>query len=237
MYHWLIVTYFAWFASLTHLSGLSFLRKHLERYPHDRNWRLVFMGALFVLLFVAQVPTVFFGTATYPSYTRCFFSLSTAIERLEALREPHSEEHYELIYSPSIVSLVILGFSFIPRVVKVSRRMSNSVKRFGHWWSGVFQATIRYISLFPWKLKWTRNSVRSQRLWEALVARPVIALFLTCRLYIDLATSMLSEVGMSGQSVQSHILTLYRSFGSGSRAYGVPFILRCSGILFTWTSR
>lgn len=57
VYHWQIVTYLAWMSSGTHLITLSFLRVYLREYPKLRIWRLCGMLILFVMLFIAIVPT------------------------------------------------------------------------------------------------------------------------------------------------------------------------------------
>lgn len=60
-YHWQIIVYLAWLANLTHMSGLTLLRKHLRAHPRQRNWRLLCMATLLALLLVAEIPTAFFN--------------------------------------------------------------------------------------------------------------------------------------------------------------------------------
>ncbi|KAK3357258.1 hypothetical protein B0T25DRAFT_604039 [Lasiosphaeria hispida] len=60
-YHWQVAVYLAWFANLTHLSGLTFLRKYLHNHDRGRKWRLALMTLLFLMLLVGEVPTAFFN--------------------------------------------------------------------------------------------------------------------------------------------------------------------------------
>ncbi|KAG8534405.1 uncharacterized protein KY384_001250 [Bacidia gigantensis] len=57
VYDWQLVTYLAWMSSGTHLITLSVLRIYLREYPQLRMWRICGMLMLFVMLFVAIMPT------------------------------------------------------------------------------------------------------------------------------------------------------------------------------------
>lgn len=56
-----MAVYLAWFANLTHLSGLTFLRTYLYTHPRERYLRVTFMAVLFVMLVVSEIPTAFFN--------------------------------------------------------------------------------------------------------------------------------------------------------------------------------
>jgi hypothetical protein len=56
-YHWQIVVYLAWFASLTHLTTLTALRQFFRRTPILAYWRVIFMGCTIGLLATALGPT------------------------------------------------------------------------------------------------------------------------------------------------------------------------------------
>ncbi|RMY83549.1 hypothetical protein D0861_07377 [Hortaea werneckii] len=58
VYHYQIVLYLAWLSSSVHLSALTLLRPFLNRHTGVKVWRLVGMGALFVMLIIGLVPTV-----------------------------------------------------------------------------------------------------------------------------------------------------------------------------------
>jgi len=105
-YHWQAVIYLAWFANLTHISTLTFLRNYLQQHRKQRNWRVVSMAALLVLLIVAEVPTLYFNwsdsttitntniwripspSAARPeSYAHCYFNMSIAAKRFDRAAE------------------------------------------------------------------------------------------------------------------------------------------------------
>lgn len=192
MYHWLIVIYLAWLAHLTHLTGLTFLREHLHNHSSEHGWRLAFVSFLFFLLFAALIPTVYFGAAAYTSYTRCFFDMSTIIKRMEP-QNPHSQT-YEFISPPAIISMVLLVLSFLTRILKGSGCMSRNLSRLRRRVSTLAQSAIHRTARLFSSTYFFRNHLRAQHLWAALVVRPLVAIFLTWRLYGDLCTSMLSEV-------------------------------------------
>ncbi|KAK0702450.1 hypothetical protein B0T21DRAFT_112739 [Apiosordaria backusii] len=80
-YHWQLVVYLAWLSNLTHVACLTVLRGYLHHYPRERNTRLFCMTLLWLGLFPALVPTLFFNwgrnesTAAHPaSDTKCFFT-------------------------------------------------------------------------------------------------------------------------------------------------------------------
>ncbi|RMY86926.1 hypothetical protein D0862_10816 [Hortaea werneckii] len=58
VYHYQIVLYLAWLSSSVHLSALTLLRPFLNRHSGLKVWRLVGMGALFIMLIIGLVPTV-----------------------------------------------------------------------------------------------------------------------------------------------------------------------------------
>jgi hypothetical protein len=49
-YHWQYIVNLAWFSSVTHLTTLTTLRTHLQRYHAQRSWRLVATGITAVML-------------------------------------------------------------------------------------------------------------------------------------------------------------------------------------------
>ncbi|RMY42216.1 hypothetical protein D0866_00069 [Hortaea werneckii] len=58
VYHYQIVLYLAWLSSSVHLSALTLLRPFLNRHTGVKVWRLIGMGALFIMLIIGIVPTV-----------------------------------------------------------------------------------------------------------------------------------------------------------------------------------
>jgi hypothetical protein len=203
-YHWQIAVYLAWFANLTHLTALTFLRSHLHRHHEERNWRIAAMLVLFFLLFVGQIPTAFFNWADYGSepsaavpsaYARCFFSLKT----VQALWDKAAQDSVlDIGDADSVInaclSILLLAFSFLSRVVMTSERLSALIRNRIR--SRVSRSLREYIR------RWASDAQnRAQPPWKAalllvLRVRPGVAAVLTARLYADLLSSMFSEVSI-----------------------------------------
>ncbi|KAK1533784.1 hypothetical protein CPAR01_10492 [Colletotrichum paranaense] len=88
--HWQIITYLAWFSSVTHLSGLTVLRRYFQTRPLERSLRITLMLTLLFILIVAMIPSGFFNwkspradstdpqptAALAKSPAACFFNLA-----------------------------------------------------------------------------------------------------------------------------------------------------------------
>ena len=116
VYHWQMVTYLAWFAAVTHLSALTFLRNYFYNHRTKLAWRVVLMFVLQGLLMGAAFPTGHFD------FTRTDY---------EALVEPKSHAicYYRATMDTDTIAfqsmllfdlLLIYGFGI--RVFKLSRR-------------------------------------------------------------------------------------------------------------------
>jgi len=85
-YHFQVITQLAWFSNLTHVAGLTVLRRYLHEHRAEKLWRLSFMGILTVMLLVAVVPTLFFNwpndgefsASNATSYAVCFYDTQRA---------------------------------------------------------------------------------------------------------------------------------------------------------------
>ncbi|KAH8667139.1 hypothetical protein BGZ61DRAFT_558522 [Ilyonectria robusta] len=62
-YHFLVIGHVAWFSNLTHIAGLTVLRRYLFLHPVEKWVRLFLMITLTIMLLVAMGPTVFFDWA------------------------------------------------------------------------------------------------------------------------------------------------------------------------------
>ncbi|KAK1701357.1 hypothetical protein BDP55DRAFT_736501 [Colletotrichum godetiae] len=90
--HWQIITYLAWFSCVTHLSGLTILRRYFQTHPREKSLRVTLMFVLLVILIVAIVPSGFFNwrspradssaiqatAASAKTSAACFYNLSCA---------------------------------------------------------------------------------------------------------------------------------------------------------------
>ena len=126
-YHWQIVVYLAWFSSVTHLTTLTMLRQYFQDHPPIRNWRLCLMLLTNAMLMVALLPTGdqdWIETGLFAYYggvpASCYFQrLSTG-------------EYFYFRTSQAItmlVSIFILTFGYIIRVVRLSASTSSMIRK------------------------------------------------------------------------------------------------------------
>lgn len=109
VYHWRIVVYLAWFSSLTHLATLTVLRRYFRANPVIRNWRIILMLVVMVLLIVALLPMASGGWGDYPGEpAACYFKVlgSQAMDT-----SSFSED--------TVVSLLVLIASYLARAIKL----------------------------------------------------------------------------------------------------------------------
>ncbi|KAK5996515.1 hypothetical protein PT974_01850 [Cladobotryum mycophilum] len=183
-YHWQVLVDIAWFANLTHLSCLTFLRNYLYNKPGEKAWRLFAMGLVAVLLVVAMFPTNDFlwmnptktNTEQQPSdYAICSF---------HRIREPDID-----LLSSFVTSFLLIVLGFFSRVVKLHKILSVSI--FGRARAAVSTWMRRWI-LKGYKKLHIGDSTTSLR--RAIIYQPLFALFLLVRLALDFWTSMFIEV-------------------------------------------
>ncbi|KAK0703952.1 hypothetical protein B0T26DRAFT_757447 [Lasiosphaeria miniovina] len=124
-YHFLLVVLVAWFSNLTHIAGLTVLRRYLHRKPFEKWIRLSLMMILSVMLLTAMGPTMFFnwpawqGSAGLPgSYAICFFSPQRAIEWHYAVADVGLEASSS--FQSVLISMLLLVFSLGSRESKKS---------------------------------------------------------------------------------------------------------------------
>ena len=165
-YHWRIVSYLAWFSSLTHLSCLTFLRNYLYNRPEERTWRLIAIGSNLIMLLVAIS-----SLCKVQKYAICYIGKSAYMD------------------GEVILSELLLIFGFISRVIRLHKALSVGFGgRIRPWCSQkvrdwLFRLYIRCgVSKTPESLK------------QRLLYRPCLALYLSGKVIIDSWTSMFGEV-------------------------------------------
>lgn len=186
-YHWKVVGRLAWFSSLTHLSCLTLLRNYLHNHLAERQWRILFMFILIVMLVIAMVPTGNYTWFLYyeinhpqPSdYAICYFSI---------IRLRDSMTSMSMI---SMVLLISVGFAI--RVVKLHKplsvllvgkprqRLSNTIRKF--LWI-----------IYHWR---EDSALLPRRISGMILYFPALALFLTLRVILDHWSSMFFEACMT----------------------------------------
>jgi len=241
------MVYLAWFAHVTHLSTLTFLRRYLFLNTGERNWRVASMALLVCLLVVAEVPTGFFSwsspnipplfqnsgpsPANATSQARCFFDLRVATTRLQQECTLSKEQQLDCQRSSSercllycrakgpgcswngsietceghiegsagfqsmMISVLLILFSTATRTVKMYRGLSSSInKKIRAKVSKVLRRCILSSSTLLVGQGWTTERSKSNLAWLFLVVKPLIAAYLTLRLYTDLYASTASDV-------------------------------------------
>ncbi|KAF5489300.1 Oxidoreductase andH [Colletotrichum siamense] len=222
-YHWQIISYLAWFSALTHAACLTALREYLYHHQMERNFRMILMIILLVGLIIAIWPTGYFnwdarlvetqGTASVPtSNARCFFSqksiqsawegrLCGQIGGSDKYHCNFKEDEYgrELkpsattAYDSSILSIVLLIFSFFTRSVKMFRALSKMTKKtirqkLGHWAASCLTATARRYPHFG------TTALRRKLLSVFRPLDVMVALYLVVKLYLDVLLSEMSDI-------------------------------------------
>ncbi|KAJ3539856.1 hypothetical protein NM208_g5315 [Fusarium decemcellulare] len=100
-YHFLLVTHVAWFSNLTHICGLTVLRRYLHSRPAEKWGRLFCMALLSAMLLGAMAPTLFFnwahadeGTASLAgSDAICFYNRSRSTDWHKESHSDHTTSY------------------------------------------------------------------------------------------------------------------------------------------------
>lgn len=218
-YHWQILTYLAWFSTVTHLSGLSVLRSHLSKHLRGKYVRFCLMCCLLVMLLVAIVPTAFFDWTEAETYLHQQFSGDRKLEFNASSAQPSSFAvcYFNLTYGNERFSRSLLHQDAWLNKLYPSPSSLNS------WQAMVMSAVLlaygfctRAIRLFQplshavnngvrgrtshmiqFSLSWLASRRPLSPMWKRLVVKPAVAIFLMLRLTADLITSMLGEVSHS----------------------------------------
>lgn len=225
--HWQIAVFLAWYANLTHQSGLAMLRKHLNQPGRglERHCRVLAMGTLFVLLLVAMVPTAYFNWTAYGphaahpgSYAWCYFHLDIANQLFEdaaSSTSPSPRLQDTRGFQGTIGSVVLLFFTFATKLIRLSARLSTLANvRIRRGVSSWFQTMIEQASGSTVcqlrKAEWRPEEKPCSFLRWHLIVKPLLALYLWGRIYADLFTSMISEVYWLWVSTLFLTITLFR---------------------------
>lgn len=190
-YHWQVMGRLAWFSSLTHLTCLTLLRNYLHNRPARRQWRLISMFILLIMLVVAMVPTGNYewsvsndwsdSNGGYPpspdprDYAICHFS------------QPPLVGTAATVSMSIFVLLSTLGF--LIRVVKLNKTVSVFlVGRPRKFFS-------KHARTFLWKLYEQQKAPKLPRpIAGTTCYYPGLAFFLAMRVFLDHCASMYFEV-------------------------------------------
>ena len=128
-YHWQILVYLAWFSSFTHLTTLTVLRNYFQDHPATRSWRIVLMVVTVSLLGIALLPTgnqwwLNSSPDTLGVPALCFFQARNlnkqafGVSPSDVVNQPVS----------MIISILVLFFGYVTRMVKLWPEASNFTK-------------------------------------------------------------------------------------------------------------
>lgn len=188
---WQLLTYTAWFSSLTHLSCLTLLRHFLSRNPIQRMWRLV---AMFVI--VALLVTAIGSECIISRESR---ELMSFLRGSEISRPPRSYAACSFYASsweglpeeavPCIVSIILIGTAFISRLVKAFEGISvDKIGRIGHKIDQSMRMGLRKVHRYAHRRQGHAHPARALLYWPL-----GIAFYMWC-IWIDFVGSMSFEV-------------------------------------------
>ena len=195
-FHWQIIVLLAWFSTITHLSCLTFLRNHLYNRPAERECRLVAMGLMLLMLLVATIPTggydwldLWAGSSpnNFPlphSYAICY--LTPAFDQIYIM---DYEDIGAMAFWTMVISVVSLILGFIYRVIRLHKSLSVSV--IGQTRETCSEKARNYLRRSYAKMGMQTSGLTFKRLF---LYRPLLALFFTARISLDLWSSMFIEV-------------------------------------------
>ncbi|KAK0617689.1 hypothetical protein B0T14DRAFT_274255 [Immersiella caudata] len=222
-YYWKMAVYLAWYANLTHQSGLTFLRAYLND-PQRRVYRttrILMMALLTALLVAAMIPTAYFNRyfqspeapAGLGDYAWCFVNMPTANRMLQSLQEVngtakisprrHLDDFPPLRETKSfqnmVLSVSLLVCTFGTKLCRISMRMSTfvnySIRRHARQWAHLGLETVTGDSLCSIIGSGVQrtSTLRAFLRWH-LAVKPLVALYFTGHFYLELMTSMLWEI-------------------------------------------
>lgn len=202
--HWQMVCYLAWFATVTHLSGLSIMSKHLHGRSWERKSRMVLMGILLVVLVVAMVPMAAITISeddggedlvlAWNCNATCFFSPQFMGKNIHSVSlglewgDTRMLTQTAAQFGSAIVAVALMCFSFVVRFGRITPGLLSTTKSTRASMSTSIQRVIRRIANKHFSRVW------QDVLWRELLARPLLCVFLLLRTWILLWSSMFFEV-------------------------------------------
>jgi hypothetical protein len=184
-YHWQRTVHTAWFACVTHLCSLTFLRDHLRHNRIAQMWRVPCMVSLTTMIIYALTTTTQYdwvlgsdaSLVTPFDQAICYLKPSFDFKSQDSTRMSHIA-----------VSLVLLGFGTINRIRRLYHAPNIIVNRGRTWISHKARCFLMHC----------HGSGSADSLIACIAAvlvyRPLLALFLAVRLLVDGFTSMAFEV-------------------------------------------
>lgn len=239
--HWRMIVYLTWFPCIIHMSGLTVLRRHLQKERWVRNARLALMLVLLLMLNVAMAPTAFFNweedikheqdsAATIGTPVICLFSIGCGNSLYQRQNTVIPFSHTPA-FVEMLISQIVISAGFLARAFKLSTRLSERMQRnlvipFGNLIRRGLERPENSLFRRDCAVGRTTAILNTKSLRYALIIRPVVAAAILFRTQADLFNSMLGEVSKSHTPHETRIATqsslINRYFGFGSFYFGVP---------------
>lgn len=201
-----MVVLLAWFSTATHLCALTFLRNHFYTHPRQRTVRLFLMVVILLLLIVALVPLSDFESTPglYSPEGDEWWSEKAAFDGEHAIcyfRELNQWRRYDGM----VTHLFLLVYGSFSRALKFfpTRSWGNKVRA-------------RLAHALQWPIRKARARASVDKLAAVpMVHVPLLAAYVTARLYLDYFISVAAEVSTRTHlrgSVLYPMLTLIQVF-------------------------
>lgn len=185
--HWKMVVYLSWFSCTTNLSALIFLRSYLIRNPVERIWRLGSTFVLLVILTVSLIPTGHFfwrtssqeyiEDAAPSAYAICYFN--TDFKGRSFVGK-----------NAMLLSILLLVFSYTVRVFKLYRGFANYSPKARSLSAFLVENCLKSAALF-------QRMIGVSSFTERTASNMIVAAHFVVCLWIDMSTSMASDVSSS----------------------------------------
>lgn len=202
--HWQMVCYLAWFATVTHLSGLSIMSKHLHGRSWERKSRTILMGILLIVLVVAMVPMAAITISeddggedlilTWNCNATCFFSPQFMANNLHSVSLGLQWGDTDMLtqtaaqFGSAILAIALMCFSFVVRLGRITPKLLSTTKSRRASLSSSTQTVLRRMANKHFTRAW------QEVMWRELVVRPFLCVFLFLRIWLLLWSSMFFEV-------------------------------------------
>lgn len=218
--HWQMVCYLAWFATVTHLSGLSIMSKHLHGRAWERNSRVALMSVLFIVLVVAMVPKAAVTRAiseddgrddlvlTWNCNATCFFSPQFMANNRHSVSLGFQRGSTKMLtqtvaqFGSAVVAIALMGFSFVVRVGRLTPKLLWVTRSTSASAGASIQRVLRRMANKHFSRAW------QLLMWRELLVRPFLCSFLLLRTWLLLWSSMVFEVRPTVKCNQRATLTL-----------------------------
>lgn len=182
-YHWLVIVNLAWLSCLTQLSCLTLLCNHLHNHPVERAIRLLAVGALVILLIVGLSFTGNYHWA-FDIDNRDRPTLSDPAICYMCARPGINSAFFSMFYS-----MILMVFGFASRVINLYDTLSVGVAgRARTFVSGHIRRLLRIV------YNWSHASRSPRSLKVTLCYLPLLSVYLTCLVLVDVWDSAIKEV-------------------------------------------